>query len=158
MPNDDMPNEDVPNDDMPNDESDVSRRRFLQSLSAVSLAGLGGSLLVGCGGGSGSESGGGSGGGSGGSGQGSALGPASTDLDCTDVSQLSDAQMKQREQMVNSLQYVEQTEQEGKYCANCQLYQQPEDEETTGSDCGGCQLFPGGVHPNGYCTSWAPAA
>jgi hypothetical protein len=145
-----MPNE-------PNDKSDVSRRRFLQSLSAVSLAGLGGSLLVGCGGGSGSESGGGSGG-SGSASQGSALGPASTDLDCTDVSQLSDAQMKQREQMVNSLQYVDQTEKEGKYCANCQLYQQPEDEETTGSDCGGCQLFPGGVHPNGYCTSWAPAS
>lgn len=106
----------------------VSRRYFLQRLCAIGLAGGGSVLLSACGGGD--------------------AGAA-----CDDLSDLTDAQKEQRQQMVESLSYVEETPSENQYCANCSLYTQPED----GEQCGGCQLLPGPVHPNGYCTSWAPA-
>ena len=54
--------------------------------------------------------------------------------------------------MVKSLQYVEESPEADKNCANCSLYQQ----EKYGSGCGGCTLFPGPVAAEGYCTSWAP--
>lgn len=140
---------------MGQNEHDVSRRDFLQRLSIVGVAGIGGSTLL-------SACGGGSDGQGGGSGQGQtsgqAAGPASADLSCNDLSALSDAQQQQRSQMAESLNYIEQTENPEQYCANCALYEQPEAEETTDNECGGCQLFPGPVHPNGYCTSWAPAS
>jgi hypothetical protein len=67
---------------------------------------------------------------------------------------LSDAEKKQRSQMVKSLQYVEETPEPDKNCANCQLYQK----DKYDNGCGGCQLFPGPVTENGYCNSWAPAS
>ena len=139
---------------MGQNEHDVSRRDFLQRLSIVGVAGIGGStLLSACGGGSDGESGGGA------EEQTSAAGgQATADLDCDDLSALSDAQMQQRNQMAESLNYVAETPNPEQNCANCALYQQPEDEETTDNACGGCQLFPGPVYPNGYCTSWAPAS
>jgi hypothetical protein len=54
--------------------------------------------------------------------------------------------------MVKSLNYVEESPNAKKNCANCQLYQQ----EKYGAGCGGCQLFPSPVNANGYCDSWAP--
>jgi hypothetical protein len=54
--------------------------------------------------------------------------------------------------MVKSLNYVEESPEPKKNCANCQLYQ----EEKFGAGCGGCQLFPGPVAEGGYCDSWAP--
>lgn len=140
---------------MMNDDNQkrVSRRRFLESLGIAGVVGASGSLLAACGGGSGDGSG--SGEQSGGQQQTSG---ATASADCGDLSQLSDAQKQQREQMAKSLQYVEETPNAEKNCANCQLYQQPGQVETTGSECGGCQLFPGPVTANGYCNSWAPAS
>jgi len=148
---------------MGQNEHDVSRRDFLQRLSIVGAAGIGGStLLSACGGGSDGESGGSAEGqtsGGGAEGQTSAAGgQATADLDCDDLSALSDAQVQQRNQMAESLNYVAETPNPEQNCANCALYEQPEAEETTDNACGGCQLFPGPVYPNGYCTSWAPAS
>lgn len=126
------------------DPNHVSRRRFLHSLSIAGVVGAGGSLLAACGGGS-DESGDGS------SAE-SETSSATASADCSDLSELSDAQKKQREQMVGSLNYVEESPQAEKNCANCSLYQQ----ERYGSGCGGCQLFPGPVNAQGYCDSWAP--
>ncbi|HKL88921.1 MAG TPA: high-potential iron-sulfur protein [Salinibacter sp.] len=128
------------------DEQDrVTRRRFLQSIGVAGVVGASGSLLAACGGGD--DSGGGD---SGGSAESSSK---TASADCTDISMLSDAQKKQRSQMVKSLQYVEETPEADKNCANCQLYQKGAYE-----GCGGCQLFPGPVTENGYCNSWAPAS
>jgi hypothetical protein len=125
----------------------VSRRRFLQSVGIAGVVGASGSLLAACGGSDDS--------GSGESESDAGSGSTSTaSADCSDVSSLSDAQKKQREQMVSSLQYVEETPQADKNCANCQLYIKGE----YGEGCGGCQLFPGPVAANGYCNSWAPAS
>jgi hypothetical protein len=136
------------------ESSRVTRRRFLQSLGVAGLAGASGTLLSACGGSD--DSGGGSGADGGSQTQSGGGGTTTASADCSDLSALSDAQKQQRQQMANSLNYVEETPNENQYCANCQLYQSPEQEETTGSECGGCQLFPGPVTANGYCTSWAP--
>jgi len=131
---------------MSSDNQDqVTRRRFLQSVGIAGVVGASGSFLAGCGGGSDS--------GSSDSGGQSQSSSTTASADCTDISMLSDAQKKQRTQMVKSLQYVEETPNEGKNCANCQLYQKGAYE-----GCGGCQLFPGPVTENGYCNSWAPAS
>ena len=139
---------------MGHNEDNVTRRNFLQRLSVIGIAGVGGgALLSACGGGS-EEAGSGQGAQQQGGGQAT----AGADFSCDDLSGLSEAQLKQREQMTTSLNYVDETPNPEQYCSNCSLYQQPEQEETTDGPCGGCQLFPGPVHPNGYCTSWAPAA
>ncbi|MFB6249806.1 MAG: high-potential iron-sulfur protein [Salinibacter sp.] len=124
----------------------VSRRRFLQSVGVAGVVGAGSTLLAACGG---SDDSGGSSSGSSSSGDGSASASAS----CSDLSSLSDAEKKQRSQMVKSLQYVEESPQDNKNCANCSLYIKSE----YGEGCGGCQLFPGPVAAKGYCNSWAPA-
>jgi hypothetical protein len=129
------------------DRNRVSRRRFLHSLSIAGVVGAGGSLLAACGGGSDQS-------GDGGSSTEGEAGSATASADCSDLSGLSDAQRKQREQMVGSLNYVEESPQAEKNCANCSLYQQ----EKYGSGCGGCQLFPGPVNAQGYCDSWAPTS
>lgn len=109
----------------------VSRRRFLQSLGFAGLVGTSGSLLVACGGGS---------------------DDSSQAASCSDLSQLSQQEMKQRKQMVKSLKYVEESPKPDRTCSNCNLFVKKE----YGDDCGGCTLFPGPVHPQGYCNSWAP--
>mgnify|MGYP006279785411 CR=1 FL=1 len=126
------------------DNDRVSRRRFLQALGMAGVVGASGSLLAACGGG---DSGNGE------SGSGATSGSKTASADCTDISMLSDAQKKQRSQMVESLQYVEETPNSEQNCANCQLYQKGKYD-----GCGGCQLFPGPVTENGYCNSWAPAS
>lgn len=126
----------------------VSRRDFIQRISMIGLAGVGGSaILSACGSDGESESGQ-----AGGESASSAEGTA--DFSCDDLSALSDQERQQREQMTTSLNYVEDTPNPEELCSNCALYTQPAD----GEQCGGCTLFPGPVHPNGYCTSWAPAA
>jgi hypothetical protein len=116
-------------------------------LSIAGVVGAGGSLLAACGGGSDQS-------GDGGSSTEGEAGSATASADCSDLSGLSDAQRKQRKQMVDSLNYVEESPQAEKNCANCSLYQQ----EKYGSGCGGCQLFPGPVNAQGYCDSWAPTS
>ncbi|MEF8816316.1 MAG: high-potential iron-sulfur protein [Salinibacter sp.] len=124
------------------DSDRVSRRHFLRSLGLAGAVGASGTLLAACGGGSdgsgSSESGGGG-------------ESATASADCSDLSSLSDAQKQRREQQVKALNYVEESPEPNKNCANCQLYQQ----EKYGSGCGGCQLFPGPVAAEGYCASWA---
>jgi hypothetical protein len=122
-------------------EDRVSRRRFLQSVGIAGMVGAGSSLLAACGG-------------SDDSGEGGSSSSSTTSADCSDLSDLSEQEKKQRSQMVKSLKYVEETPQEDRNCANCQLYIQ----EEYGEGCGGCQLFPGPVAANGYCNSWAPAS
>lgn len=117
---------------MSNDEQNhVSRRRFLHSLGLAGVAGASGSLLVACGGGS----------------------DSSQQAVCTDLSALSAQEKEQRKKMVKSLQYVKESPQEGEYCSNCSQYVKSE----FGDSCGGCTLFPGPVHPDGYCNSWVAA-
>lgn len=120
------------------DQNHVSRRRFLHSLGIAGVVGASGSLLAACGGGDGSSNG-------------SGASSASASSNCTDLSGLSDQEKKRRKQMVKSLQYVEDSPNEKKYCSNCQLYV----ESDYGEGCGGCTLFPGPVNADGYCNSWA---
>lgn len=131
-----------------NDSDSVSRRRFLRSLGVAGVVGASGSLLAACGGGSDSSSGGASDGSGGTSSE-----TTTASADCSDLSSLSDAEKKQRSQMVKSLQYVEESPEANKNCANCQLYVA----EDYGEGCGGCTLFPGPVAAQGYCNSWAQA-
>jgi hypothetical protein len=65
---------------------------------------------------------------------------------CTDVSQLTEAELTMR----NQLKYVGHSEVEGQRCDNCQLYTKPEG----GAPCGGCQIIKGPINPAGHCTSW----
>lgn len=126
------------------DSSNVSRRDFLQRLSALGIAGVGAStVLSACGGGGGDDAS-----------SGSADAGGSSDLSCDDLSGLSDQQISQRETQVDALQYVEETPNPDQNCANCSFWQAPEGN----ADCGGCQLFPGPVHPNGWCNSWVAAS
>lgn len=118
------------------DQKRVSRRRFLHSLGVFGVGGASGWLLSGCGGGDDS---------------GSSSSTAAAGH-CADTSRLSEQEKNRRKQMVKSLQYVENSPKEDKYCSNCQLYVKSE----YGSGCGGCQLFPGPVNGKGYCNSWAP--
>lgn len=69
---------------------------------------------------------------------------------CQDYSGLSETDLQTRQ----NLKYVAQSEKEGQYCSNCQLYNQPEQP----GGCGGCKLFKGPVHPNGWCMTYAKAA
>ena len=127
----------------------VSRRRFLQSIGIAGALGASGTLLTACGGGSDSGSDASSDGGSDASTSGT-----TASADCSDLSSLSASEKKNREQMVSSLQYVEETPNPEQKCSNCQLYVESE----YGAGCGGCTLFPGPVAANGYCNSWAPAS
>jgi len=67
---------------------------------------------------------------------------------CSDLSMQTDAEKAMRTQ----LQYVAETADPAKNCANCALYILPEGN----APCGGCQLIKGPIAPNGYCVSWAP--
>jgi hypothetical protein len=126
----------------------VSRRGFIQKMTLLGFAGVGaGALLSGCGS---DDSGtaetaetdadGGS-------------TTASADFTCDDVSGLSQSEIDRRESQIEALDYVEQTEKPNQNCANCNFYQQP----ASGENCGGCTLFPGPVHPNGWCKTWVAA-
>lgn len=72
------------------------------------------------------------------------------DLECDDESQLEEAEITTRE----SLDYTDESPEEGEYCDNCNLYTEPEEPGT----CGGCQTVPGPIHPKGWCTAWVEAA
>ena len=134
----------------------VSRRNFIQRISMIGIAGVGGSaILSACG--SGDESGSQQSGSQQSGSESAATAEGSTSeasFACDDLSGLNEQEMNQREQMTSSLNYVAESPNSEKLCSNCALYVQPGE----GEQCGGCTLFPGPVHPNGYCTSWAPAS
>jgi len=133
-------------DTPPPSSSTVSRRRFLQKIGALGLLGAGaGTLLSACGG---SDDGASS------NSTAESTTSSSGSLSCNDVSDLSASEIERRNAQITALNYVEETPNPEQNCANCLFYQAP----SGGSECGGCTLFPGPVHPNGYCTTWQPQA
>ena len=66
---------------------------------------------------------------------------------CNDTTGLTETDL----QMRTSVQYVAETPEAAKNCANCLQYIAP----AAGSACGGCKLFKGPVAANGYCMVWA---
>jgi hypothetical protein len=67
-------------------------------------------------------------------------------MDCSDLTALTDAEVKTR----TDLQYVEASVQADQNCLNCQQY-------TAGADaatCGTCTLVPGPINAAGWCLSW----
>jgi hypothetical protein len=142
--NDSTPDRNAPRESSDTPRNGVSRRGFIQKISALGLASLGASaVLAGCGSDDSSDSA-----------SDDASTTASADLECDDLSGLTDTEKKRRAAQVDALNYVDQTENPDQNCANCLFYQQP----TGGSECGKCQLFPGPVHPNGWCSTWQAKA
>lgn len=68
-------------------------------------------------------------------------------VDCTDLSALSDADKKGRE----NLAYVDQSTEAEKNCSNCRFWQPNASDPNA---CGGCQLIKGPINPQGNCKSW----
>lgn len=127
----------------------VSRRDFLQRLSALGFAGLGGgALLSACGGGDSGDGGASEGTGA------SDAGGQTASLQCNDLSGLTEQEKQSRRQMVQSLQYVEESPNPDQLCSNCNFWQPPSGDDP----CGGCTLIKGPIHPDGYCTSWVKMA
>ena len=121
---------------------DISRRDFMQRLSLFGAAGVGASMLAACGGGEQQA-------------DAPAADPPAADppaaaegFTCTDTSGLTEQEVTMRTQ----LQYVDASPDPEKLCSNCVLYTEPE----AGAQCGGCTVVKGPIHPDGYCTSWAP--
>jgi len=122
------------------DEQSISRRNFIQRISLLGAAGIGaGALLSACGGGGGEQAGEME--------AGDSEMEASADFSCTDTSGLTEQEIQTRQ----TLQYVDQSPEEGKLCNNCNFWQPDADIE---GPCGGCQIVKGPIHPEGYCTSW----
>lgn len=119
---------------MRDENQNTSRRKFIQTLTALGTAGVITPVLSACGGGNGGESGG------------TTAGESQAGFSCTDTSGLTDAQIQQRE----NTNYVDRSPNPDQVCSNCQLYTEPE----AGAQCGGCQVVPGPIHPEGYCDLW----
>ena len=127
-------------------DKDITRRDFIQRLSLFGAIGVGASsVLAACGG----E-------------QQAVETPeapevpaeepdmADADFSCDDVSGLTEQEIAARQ----SLNYVDESPMEGKYCDNCALYVAAE----PGEQCGGCQTIKGPIHPKGYCDIWTAQA
>lgn len=71
---------------------------------------------------------------------------ASNAFSCTDVSNLTEAQVKTRK----AVQYVDASPHAEKRCGNCRFFVPPEGD----AECGRCEVVPGPIHPKGYCTAW----
>lgn len=112
-----------------------SRRAFLQKVGAVAASLTIVPIAAGCGGG---DNGGASG-------QGEAAGGAVANVDCSDLSSLTENDMQLRE----NLKYVVETADPAKRCDNCQFY------VTTDETCGTCTILKGPIEPAGYCMTWA---
>ncbi len=118
-----------------NEQNNVSRRAFLQRISAMSALGVGaGTLLSACGG---EKT----------SGEAAETQSAQTGGQCTDLTGLTEAEIQARQ----TLGYVDESPYPEKLCNNCQFWIVPEG----GAYCGGCQILKGPVAPEGYCNSWA---
>lgn len=118
-------------------ETELNRKKFLKSSAAVG-AGLGMVYLAACKKKVADE-------------EAEMAEPAATGGACSDASALSPEDKTLRDNMVNSLQYVEKSPMADKSCANCQFF-------TAGSPCGTCTLIKGPIAAEGYCTSWAAKA
>ncbi|HXV42272.1 MAG TPA: high-potential iron-sulfur protein, partial [Anaerolineae bacterium] len=49
-----------------------------------------------------------------------------------------------------SLNYVDESPEPEKFCANCRFFKQPEADAV----CGGCEIVGGPIAPKGYCNTW----
>lgn len=74
--------------------------------------------------------------------------PATTDP-CTDLSDLSEAQVQLRD----SFGYVDHSDDPDLACDVCEYWIEP----STGGICGGCTLMAGPIHPAGTCDSFEEA-
>jgi len=122
--------------------SRYSRRTFLKQLVAISATGLvGATLLTACGkaeGGERSETD---------TGPTDQTSPGTTVLEkCQESADLPILDITAR-QAVN---YVDESPQPDKDCANCRFFKQP----ATGTVCGGCDIVRGAIAPEGYCNAW----
>lgn len=112
----------------------IDRKGFFKKMSLFGIAAIGGSTLIkACGGGGDDQPT-----------MDSAGAPA--DDPCSDVSELSQAEIQGRE----SLNYVAETPNPEQRCDNCALWIEPRG----GSPCGGCSIMAGPIHPAGWCSAW----
>ncbi|MBI1878939.1 MAG: high-potential iron-sulfur protein [Chloroflexi bacterium] len=49
-----------------------------------------------------------------------------------------------------AVNYVDESPQTDKICANCQFFKQP----AAGAACGGCEIVKGPIAPEDYCNAW----
>ena len=49
-----------------------------------------------------------------------------------------------------AVNYVDESPQADKFCANCRFFKQP----TAGAVCGGCEIVKGPIASEGYCNAW----
>ena len=115
----------------------TTKRDFLKRIALLGATTIGGStLLAACGGSSDVDSD-----------APSAAPSAEASSACNDTTGLTETDL----QMRTSVQYVAQTPEAAKNCANCLQYIVP----AAKAACGGCKLFKGPVTANGYCMVWA---
>ena len=113
-------------------QSSYSRRLFLKQIVAIGAAGLiGPGLLTACS----SEN----------TAERIESEPAASG-GCEESADLLAADIAAR-QAVN---YVDESPQAGKTCANCRFFKQP----VAGAACGGCEIVKGPIASEGYCNAW----
>lgn len=110
---------------MSNTPDSVTRRDFLSRLAVAGVALSAPTMLAACGG----------------------SGAPTTASACDGYAALSPEEIQARQ----NLQYVDNTPDAAKNCANCIQYIEP----SAASACGGCKLFAGPVVAQGYCAVWA---
>jgi hypothetical protein len=114
-----------------------SRRLFLRQMVAIGVAGLVGSgLLTACGNGDEAER------------SEAETGPAGAAAsgECEGSDDLAAGDVAAR-QAVN---YVAESPQADKFCANCRFFKQP----AAGAVCGECVIVKGPIVSQGYCNAW----
>jgi hypothetical protein len=119
-----------------NENGKLDRRAFLERAMMIGLAAGAASVAAACDGGGSKPAGGGA-----------AAPKKKAGGACTDVSGLTEAELKTREQLA----YVDVSKVQGKNCKNCGLFQAKK-------PCNGCTVVKGPIAENGYCTAWAPKA
>src|SRR5690349_3888793 len=70
----------------------------------------------------------------------------SSNLQCTDVSSLTPAELATRQ----SLEYTDHSPQADKRCSICRFFTAAQSQD----QCGTCQLVKGPIHPDGMCKSF----
>jgi hypothetical protein len=75
------------------------------------------------------------------------LAACNRELECTDISQLSAADVELRKR---ALGYMDQSPEPERTCSGCQQFK-PKGEKA----CGGCVVVRGPINPKGRCRKWA---
>jgi hypothetical protein len=117
-----------------NDESksSYSRRLFLKQVAAIGAAGLvGPGLLMACSNGNAAER---------------VESERAASGKCEGSVDLPAADIAARQ----AINYVDESPQVDKSCANCRFFKQP----AAGAACGGCEILKGPIASEGYCNTW----